>query len=171
MTKLRMLFSKQLFREPALPVFTAAAILFLTVSLFPSSPASGGEIYMYKDKNGNTVLSNTPVPEQRQKEIKIIDRYKDTTPAEQQARQESAEKVKKAQRERDEKAGQENQIQEDSAKKRMDACIAAAENSYRNAVISNCRSRGLPDNCALDARNDVYYKNQLELRKADCNKK
>jgi len=171
MTKLRMLFLKHLFGKPALPVFTAAAVLSMTISFFQPAPVSGGEIYMYKDKNGNTVLSNTPVPEKRQKKVKIIDGYKDTTPAEQQARQERDEKAKQSQRERDEKARQANQTQEDLARKRMDDCIAATEKSYANAVISHCRSRGLPDNCDLDARATVFYKNQLELRKAECNKK
>lgn len=42
--------------------------------------ANAGEIYTYTDKNGNTVLSNTPIPEEHQKKAKKVNSYKQDSP-------------------------------------------------------------------------------------------
>lgn len=57
-------------------------ILFLIPCVFFSLliSANAGEIYTYTDKNGNTVLSNTPIPEEHQKKAKKINSYKQDSP-------------------------------------------------------------------------------------------
>ena len=44
--------------------------------------AYAGEIYTYTDKDGNTVISNTPIPEKYEKKAKKIESYKRDSPEE-----------------------------------------------------------------------------------------
>jgi hypothetical protein len=53
-------------------------VLFI-LSVFVSSTFAE-EIYTYKDKDGNTVISNTPLPEKYNKKAKIIETYDRESP-------------------------------------------------------------------------------------------
>ena len=72
-------------------------IVFIIFILFIfTSALFAGEIYTYTDKDGNTVITNTPVPEKYEKKAKKIDSYKRDSPeeiqryqAEQKAREQS----------------------------------------------------------------------------------
>ena len=44
--------------------------------------ANAGEIYTYTDKDGNTVISNNPVPEKYQGKSKKIESYERSSPEE-----------------------------------------------------------------------------------------
>ena len=57
-------------------VFAVFILLFFTSSIF------AGEIYTYTDKDGITVISNTPVPEKYEKKAKKIEAYKRSSPSE-----------------------------------------------------------------------------------------
>jgi len=57
-------------------------ILILCVFFALLTAANAGEIYTYKDKDGNTVISNTPVPEKYQGKAKKIDSYERNSPEE-----------------------------------------------------------------------------------------
>ena len=57
-------------------VFVIFILLFFTSSIF------AGEIYTYTDKDGNTVISNTPVPEKYEKKAKKIESTEQESPRE-----------------------------------------------------------------------------------------
>ena len=50
--------------------------------VFFLTAAFAGEIYTYTDKNGNTVITNEPVPEKYEKKAKKIDSYERSSPEE-----------------------------------------------------------------------------------------
>jgi hypothetical protein len=52
------------------------------------------EIFTYKDKDGNTVISNTPVPEKYEKKAKKIEAYEKASPEEIEKEQKKASKRK-----------------------------------------------------------------------------
>lgn len=57
-------------------------ILLLILCLYFAffTAAYAGEIYTYTDKDGNTVVSNTPIPEKYEKKAKKIESYKRDSP-------------------------------------------------------------------------------------------
>jgi len=59
--------------------FIFVMILFL-MTLICSLNAHAGDIYTYKDKNGNIVITNEPIPEKYEKKAKKIDSYKRDSP-------------------------------------------------------------------------------------------
>jgi len=68
-------------------------ILMLLFVLFGLNVLAG-DIYTYKDKNGNTVISNTPVPDQYKASAKKIDAYDDQSGQRSQSQTETEEKKK-----------------------------------------------------------------------------
>jgi cell division protein FtsN len=162
---------KRVWKTPVLSICMAATVMFLTFSFFQSPTVFGGEIYTYKDKDGNMVLSNTPVPEKQRGKAKILDTYKESTPAERKAHQEREEKAKQEQQKIKEQAQQDLKKKEDDLNKAINDCLAAAEDSYANALKADCKKSGQSDNCTLRDSSVEYYKNQLEVLKANCRKK
>jgi hypothetical protein len=80
--------------------------------------ATAGEIYTYKDKDGNTVISNTPIPEKYEKKAKKIESYKPSSPEEIQrynAEQAAIEKRLEAESSRNRQI---NEAQEEARKQR-----------------------------------------------------
>jgi Skp family chaperone for outer membrane proteins len=55
---------------------------FFLMTLVCSLKAQAGEIYTYTDKDGNTVISNTPIPEKYEKKAKKIESYRRDSPEE-----------------------------------------------------------------------------------------
>lgn len=62
-------------------VFIFVMTFFLMALICPLN-AQAGEIYTYTDKDGNTVISNTPIPEKYEKKAKKIDSYQRDSPEE-----------------------------------------------------------------------------------------
>lgn len=57
-------------------------VLLISMSFIFASSLFAGEIYTYRDKDGNTVISNTPIPEKYAKKAKKVESYKLSTPEE-----------------------------------------------------------------------------------------
>ncbi len=73
---------------------TIPFILVVMIVLLFTTFSFNAEIYTYIDKDGNTVISNTPVPEKYEKEAKKIEAYKQLSPEEKQRSQAEEEAVK-----------------------------------------------------------------------------
>ena len=71
---------KHMLEKSALHIFMIAILLALTFSFSPSLLVYGGEIHTYTDKSGNTVISNSPVPEKYRNKAKKIESYNRDSP-------------------------------------------------------------------------------------------
>lgn len=156
---------KKIFREEQLKHhgktgFIATVVLAITASLLTAAPVCGGEIYTYQDKSGNTVISNTPVPEHSKGKVKILDTYKKITTEE----RESLEKAEEA-------ANEERKKQKEEAKEMLNKCLAAAESAYSNAVRAECQRHNQSEQCTLNPEVTDFYKSQMEAHKTDCRNK
>jgi uncharacterized protein YxeA len=56
-------------------------IIIILALMFFNHVAIAGTIYTYTDKDGNTVISNTPMPENYEKKAKRIESYERDSPA------------------------------------------------------------------------------------------
>ena len=68
------------------PIFIIT-IFLMVFSLICPQGAQGGEIYTYTDKDGTTVITNTPIPEKYQRKSQKMDSYRDSTPSESKQQQ------------------------------------------------------------------------------------
>lgn len=135
------------------PCLRCAVVIFLTVCLqltmlVISSTVTAGEIRTYTDKDGNTVISNTPPPDNIRSKPRKIDSYRDITDRE---------------RLQWEKEHVERKLDE-----ALKDCLASADTSYDNAWKNECRRRKLSDNCALPVNVINYLAGERETWKAEC---
>jgi len=141
---------KHMFEKSSLNIFIIAILLSLTFSFFHSLLVYGGDIYTYTDKNGNVVISNTPIPEKHKSKAKKIDSYKDLTPSE--------------------SAQQEREILEGNLNRLFKECLDGAEKSYISAVDAECKRRGQTNNCALSVTLMDSLRTDREIWKSECRK-
>lgn len=113
---------------------------FFLIAFICPLKVQAGEIYTYTDKDGNTVITNTPVPEKYEKKAKKIDSYKRDSPeeiqryqAEQKAREQSREAETRQKRQINEaqqaaqKQNNRQQAQQREAKKKEPSCYLTKE--------------------------------------------
>jgi Domain of unknown function (DUF4124) len=81
MKNLKPIIMTNMYRTSRTPVFIIT-IFLMAFSLICPRGTQGGEIYTYTDKDGVTVISNTPIPEKYHRKAQKIDSYKDLTPTE-----------------------------------------------------------------------------------------
>jgi Skp family chaperone for outer membrane proteins len=91
-------------------------MIFFLMALICPQWIQAGDIYTYTDKDGNTIISNTPIPEKHESKAKKIESYKRDSPEEIQ-RYQAEQKAKEQTREAETRQKHQiNQAQKDAQK-------------------------------------------------------